>query len=152
LEGVEDALAGGGRGVGGGAPPPLPGAFVEPTILTGVRPGMRAYQEELFGPVALVFRVDDDDEAVTLANDSPYGLSGSVFSADLERARRVADRIDSGMVFINHPAMSRPELPFGGIKRSGYGRELAALGMLEFANRKLICEVSPNAPMRSFAG
>jgi succinate-semialdehyde dehydrogenase/glutarate-semialdehyde dehydrogenase len=151
-EQVEDAIRDGASLVIGGGRPDLPGAFFEPTILTGVRPGMRAYHEELFGPVALVFRVENDDEAVMVANDSPYGLGGSVFSADRERAQRVAERIDSGMVFINHPAMSRPELPFGGIKRSGYGRELAALGMLEFANRKLICDVPRDAPMREFAG
>ena len=113
---------------------------------------MRAYHEELFGPVAVVHRVGDDDEAIAIANDSPYGLGGSVFGSDLERARRVADRVESGMVFINHPALSRPELPFGGIKRSGYGRELAELGMREFANRKLICAVAPDAPLGDFAG
>jgi succinate-semialdehyde dehydrogenase/glutarate-semialdehyde dehydrogenase len=149
---VEQAIAEGATLVIGGGRPDLPGAFVEPTILTGVTPSMRAYYEELFGPVAVVHRVDDDDEAVALANDSPYGLGGSVFAGDVKRARRVADRMASGMVFINHPAMSRPELPFGGIKRSGYGRELADLGMLEFANRRLICEVDPDAPIRHFAG
>jgi succinate-semialdehyde dehydrogenase/glutarate-semialdehyde dehydrogenase len=75
-----------------------------------------------------------------------------VFCADVDRARRVADRVESGMVFINHPALSRPELPFGGVKRSGYGRELAELGMKEFANRKLICAVPPDRPLGSFAG
>jgi succinate-semialdehyde dehydrogenase / glutarate-semialdehyde dehydrogenase len=113
---------------------------------------MRAYHEELFGPVAVVYRVEDEDAAVALANDSHYGLGGSVFGADVERGRRVADRVESGMVFINHPALSRPELPFGGIKRSGYGRELAELGMQEFANRNLICVVPPDAPLGGFAG
>jgi succinate-semialdehyde dehydrogenase/glutarate-semialdehyde dehydrogenase len=136
----------------GGGRPNCAGAFFEPTILTGVTPDMRAYREELFGPVAVVHRAADDAEAIALANDSPYGLGGSVFSEDLERARRVADRIESGMVFINHPAMSRPELPFGGIKRSGYGRELADLGMMEFANRKLVCTLPPTAPIEDFAG
>ena len=79
-------------------------------------------------------------------------LGGSVFSEDLERARRVVDRIESGMVFINHPALSRPELPFGGVKRSGYGREPADLGMMEFANRKLVCTPAPTAPIGDFAG
>jgi succinate-semialdehyde dehydrogenase/glutarate-semialdehyde dehydrogenase len=152
MEQIEDAVEKGATVVSGGGRPDLPGAFVEPTILTGVRPGMRAYHEELFGPVAVVHRVEDEDHAVALANDSPYGLGGSVFAGDLERARRVADRVESGMVFINHPAMSRPELPFGGIKRSGYGRELADLGMREFANHKLICAVAPDAPLGSFAG
>jgi succinate-semialdehyde dehydrogenase/glutarate-semialdehyde dehydrogenase len=152
MEQVQDAIDKGATVVIGGGRPDLPGAFVEPTILTGVTPQMRAYREELFGPVAVVHRVEDDDAAVELANDSPYGLGSSVFCDDVERARGVADRIESGMVFINHPALSRPELPFGGIKRSGYGRELAELGMLEFANRKLICAVAPDAPIGNFAG
>jgi succinate-semialdehyde dehydrogenase/glutarate-semialdehyde dehydrogenase len=152
MEQVQDAIDKGATVVVGGGRPDLPGAFVEPTILTGVTREMRAYHEELFGPVAVVHRVEDDDAAVDLANDSPYGLGGSVFGGDVERARRVADRVESGMVFINHPALSRPELPFGGIKRSGYGRELAELGMREFANRKLICVVSPDAPLGNFAG
>jgi succinate-semialdehyde dehydrogenase/glutarate-semialdehyde dehydrogenase len=152
MEQVEDAISNGATVVVGGGRPDLPGAFVEPTILTGVRPGMRAYHEELFGPVAVVYRVEDEHEALALANDSPYGLGGSVFCGDSDRARRVADGIESGMVFINHPALSRPELPFGGIKRSGYGRELAELGMLEFANRKLICVIPPDASLGSFAG
>jgi succinate-semialdehyde dehydrogenase/glutarate-semialdehyde dehydrogenase len=152
MEQVEDAICKGATVVVGGGRPDLPGAFVEPTILTGVTAAMRAYREELFGPVAVVHRVEDDAQAIVLANDSPYGLGGSVFAGDEERARRVADRIESGMVFINHPALSRPELPFGGIKRSGYGRELAELGMLEFANRKLICVVPVDAPLGSFAG
>jgi succinate-semialdehyde dehydrogenase/glutarate-semialdehyde dehydrogenase len=152
MEQVEDAVAGGATVVTGGGRPDLPGAFVDPTILTDVTPDMRAYHEEVFGPVAVVHRVRDEDEAVRLANDSPFGLGGAVFAADAQRARRVADRLETGMVFINHPALSRPELPFGGIKRSGYGRELAELGMLEFANRKLICAVDPDAPLRGFAG
>jgi succinate-semialdehyde dehydrogenase/glutarate-semialdehyde dehydrogenase len=152
MEQVEDAVSQGATVVTGGGRPDLPGAFVEPTILTDVRPGMRAYHEELFGPVAVVYRVEDEDHAIELANDSPYGLGGSVFCADVDRARRVADRLETGMVFINHPALSRPELPFGGIKRSGYGRELAHLAMHEFANRKLICAVPPDAPLGSFAG
>jgi succinate-semialdehyde dehydrogenase/glutarate-semialdehyde dehydrogenase len=152
MEQVEDAIANGATVVIGAGRPPLEGAFVEPTILTGVTPGMRAHHEELFGPVAVVHRVEDDDEAVAVANDSPYGLGGSVFGGDTGRARRVAERVESGMVFINHPALSRPELPFGGVKRSGYGRELAELGMLEFANRKLICAVPADAPIGSFAG
>jgi succinate-semialdehyde dehydrogenase/glutarate-semialdehyde dehydrogenase len=152
MEQLQDAIDKGATVVVGGGRPDLPGAFVEPTILTDVTPDMRAYREEVFGPVAVVHRVRDEDEAVRLANDSPYGLGGSVFAGDVERARHVAERIESGMVFVNHPALSRPELPFGGIKRSGYGRELADLGMLEFANRKLICVVPPNAPLGSFAG
>jgi succinate-semialdehyde dehydrogenase/glutarate-semialdehyde dehydrogenase len=152
MEQVQDAVDKGATAVIGGGRPDLPGAFVEPTILTGVTPDMRAYREELFGPVAVVHGVGDEDEAVAVANDTPYGLSASVFARDLLRARRVADRIDSGMVFINNPTVSRPELPFGGIKQSGYGRELGELGMEEFANRKLICVVPPDALVRGFAG
>jgi succinate-semialdehyde dehydrogenase / glutarate-semialdehyde dehydrogenase len=151
-EQVDDAVDKGAIVVIGGGRPAMPGAFFEPTILTGVTPDMRAFREELFGPVAVVYRVDDEDEAVTLANATRYGLGGSVFCSDLDRARRVADRIESGMVFINNPAFSAPELPFGGIKVSGYGRELWELGMLEFANRKLICTLSPDAAIRPFAG
>jgi succinate-semialdehyde dehydrogenase/glutarate-semialdehyde dehydrogenase len=152
MEQVDDAVEHGARVVIGGSRPSHAGAFVEPTILTGVTPDMRAYHEELFGPVAVVHRVADDDAAVRLANDSRFGLGGSVFANDLDRARGVADRIDTGMVFVNRPALSRPELPFGGIKCSGYGRELSELGMYEFANRKLIFTVSPDAPVGGFSG
>ena len=152
LEQVADAVEKGATTVIGGARPNRAGAFFEATILTGVTRDMRAYHEELFGPVAVVHRVETDEEALALANDSAYGLGGSVFSGDEQRARRVAHRVESGMVFINHPALSRPELPFGGIKRSGYGRELDDVGMLEFANRKLICSVPADAPIGDFAG
>jgi succinate-semialdehyde dehydrogenase/glutarate-semialdehyde dehydrogenase len=136
----------------GGGRPDLPGAFIEPTILTDVTPEMRAYHEELFGPVAVVHRVADDEAAIALANDSQYGLGGVVFAADPDRARRAADGVDSGMVWINHPTGSRPELPFGGIKRSGYGRELSDLGMRELVNHKLVCTVAPDAPLDGFGG
>jgi succinate-semialdehyde dehydrogenase/glutarate-semialdehyde dehydrogenase len=152
MEQVEDAVEKGATVVIGGGRPEGSGAFVEPTILTDVTPEMRAYGEELFGPVAVVYRVADDEAAIGLANDTSFGLGGSVFASDLDRARRVADRVDSGMVWINHPTASRPELPFGGIKRSGYGRELSELGMQEFVNEKLICAVAPDAPLRGFAG
>lgn len=120
--------------------------------LTGVKPGMRAYAEELFGPAAVVYRVADEDEAVALANDSQYGLGGSVFGADLDRARRVAERVETGMVWVNHPTSTQPDLPFGGIKRSGYGRELSKLGMQEFVNRKLVRILPPDAELRGIAG
>ncbi|MFJ8673338.1 NAD-dependent succinate-semialdehyde dehydrogenase [Streptomyces sp. NPDC093589] len=128
------------------------GAFVEPTILTGVKPGMRAYAEELFGPAAVIYRVADEDEAVALANDSEYGLGGSVFCADVERGRRVAERVDTGMIWVNHPTSTQPDLPFGGIKRSGYGRELSKLGMQEFVNRKLVRILPPDAELGGVAG
>jgi succinate-semialdehyde dehydrogenase/glutarate-semialdehyde dehydrogenase len=135
---VQDAIDKGATVVAGGERPEHDGAFVAATVLTDVRPGMRAYTEELFGPVAVVYRAADEDEAVALANSSPYGLGGSVFSADPDRARAVADRLDTGMVWINAPTSSQADLPFGGVKRSGYGRELSPLGMYEFTNRKLV--------------
>ncbi|GAA1820426.1 NAD-dependent succinate-semialdehyde dehydrogenase [Planosporangium flavigriseum] len=135
---IQDTVAQGATLVLGGKRIDRPGAFVEATILTDVRPGMRAYHEELFGPAAVVYQVADEDEAVALANDNPYGLGGVVMCRDLVRARRVAERLDTGMVWINHPTSSSPELPFGGIKCSGYGRELGDLGIQEFVNKKLI--------------
>ncbi|TKJ30978.1 NAD-dependent succinate-semialdehyde dehydrogenase [Blastococcus sp. CCUG 61487] len=135
---IQDAIDKGATVVAGGKRPERPGAFVEPTILTDVTPDMRAYREELFGPAAVVYKVKDADEAVALANDSDFGLGATVMSSDLDRARDVADRLDVGMVWINQPTGSSPELPFGGIKRSGYGRELSELAMFEFANRRLV--------------
>ncbi len=114
-----------------------PGAYFAPAVLTGVTPGMRAYHEELFGPVAVVYTVHSDDEAVALANDSAYGLGGAVFSVDPDRAARVAARLDVGMASVNAPAAESADLPFGGVKRSGFGRELGPLGMDEFVNKRL---------------
>lgn len=135
---VEAAVAAGARVVLGGARIAGAGAFMAPTILADIDAANPAYKEEFFGPVALFFRVADEDAAVALANDSPFGLGGSVFTADLERGKRVARRIDTGMVFINSAAVSAPELPFGGVKNSGYGRELSAAGIHEFVNKQLI--------------
>jgi len=135
---VADAVAKGARIVTGNGRVDGPGAFFEPTLLTGVTPQMRAYREELFGPVAVVYRVEDDDEAVALANSSPYGLGGHVYGSDGERARSVADRLETGMIAVNRGMGSNGDLPFGGVKRSGYGRELSHLGMLEFVNRRLV--------------
>jgi succinate-semialdehyde dehydrogenase/glutarate-semialdehyde dehydrogenase len=123
-----------------------PGAFMQPKILTNVKSTNPAFREEFFGPVALFFRVKNEDEAIALANDSDYGLGGSVFTADVSRGKRVASRIDTGMVFINHPTWPTPDLPFGGIKNSGYGRELSSLGIHEFVNKKLIRVASIDAP------
>jgi len=114
------------------------GAFMQPTVLTDIAADNPAYMQEFFGPVALFFRVSDEAAAIKLANDSPFGLGGSVFSQDIDRARGVARQIDTGMVFINSAAVSMPDLPFGGVKNSGYGRELSAAGIMEFVNRKLI--------------
>jgi succinate-semialdehyde dehydrogenase/glutarate-semialdehyde dehydrogenase len=152
IDQVDEAIEKGAGVVTGGRRIDRPGAFVEPTILVDVTPEMRAYREELFGPVAVVYRVESDEEAIALANDSPYGLGGAVFASDAERARTVADRLETGMVFINHPTASEPNLPFGGVKRSGFGRELSHLGILEFANRKLIATTPSDAPIRDALG
>ena len=122
------------------------GSFMQPTILANIKPTNPAYREEFFGPVALFFRVKNEEEAISLANDSDFGLGGSVFTQDVARGKRVASRIDTGMVFINHPTWTAPDLPFGGIKNSGYGRELCSLGIQEFVNRKLVRVASIDAP------
>jgi succinate-semialdehyde dehydrogenase/glutarate-semialdehyde dehydrogenase len=98
---------------------------------------MRAYSEELFGPVAVVYKVDSDEEALTLANDTTYGLGGAVFSADPARAEKIAQRLEVGMANVNTTAGEGAEIPFGGVKRSGFGRELGPLGMDEFVNKRM---------------
>ena len=113
------------------------GAFMQPAVLTGVTRDMDAYAEEIFGPVAVIHGVDSEDEAVKLANDVDFGLSGSVWGTDLERAQAVADRLDVGMAYINEHGTTLPGLPFGGVKRSGFGRELGRWGMGEFVNVRL---------------
>jgi succinate-semialdehyde dehydrogenase / glutarate-semialdehyde dehydrogenase len=139
LDQVENAVANGAKVVMGGKRIEHNGCFIEPTILSDISPDNPAFREEFFGPVALFFRVKDEDEAVALANNSDFGLGGSIYTKDIERGKNVANRIDTGMVFINHPTWTAPDLPFGGIKNSGYGRELSALGIQEFVNKKLIC-------------
>ncbi|MGW8812509.1 NAD-dependent succinate-semialdehyde dehydrogenase [Gordonia terrae] len=114
------------------------GAFFPPAVLTGVAPESASAAQELFGPVATVYRVDSEDEAVDLANATPYGLGSYVFTSDPIQAMRVADRLEAGMVFVNGVGIEGVELPFGGVKRSGFGRELGNLGIEEFANKKLI--------------
>jgi succinate-semialdehyde dehydrogenase/glutarate-semialdehyde dehydrogenase len=138
LEQVQSCINAGAKAVIGGDRPDRPGAYFNPTIVTGVTEEMPTYDQELFGPVASIYVVKDEAEAIELANDSSYGLGGSVHTADIERGRRVAEQIDTGMVFINQPTNSQAELPFGGIKNSGYGRELSKLGIMEFVNKKLI--------------
>jgi succinate-semialdehyde dehydrogenase / glutarate-semialdehyde dehydrogenase len=114
------------------------GNYFEPTILTGIEPGNEASQEEFFGPVAQVYRVGSEEEAVELANQTPFGLGSYVMTTDPEQGERVADRIEAGMVYVNLVGADSPELPFGGFKRSGFGRELGRYGADEFVNKKLI--------------
>jgi succinate-semialdehyde dehydrogenase/glutarate-semialdehyde dehydrogenase len=142
LEQVNTTVKQGARIVTGGKQADLKGAFMQPTILTDLKPEMLAYQEELFGPVASFYRVKTEEEAIKLANVTRFGLGSSIFSKDIERAKKMAHQIDSGMVFINQPTKSNEKLPFGGTKRSGYGRELSALGIDEFINKKLIHAVT----------
>jgi len=145
LDQIKRAVAQGAKVVLGGNRIDRPGSFMEPTILTNIKPTNPAFREEFFGPVALFFRVKSEDEAVALANDSDFGLGGSVFTADVARGQRVASLIDTGMVFINHPTWTASDLPFGGIKNSGYGRELSSLGIHEFVNKKLVRVASIDA-------
>jgi succinate-semialdehyde dehydrogenase/glutarate-semialdehyde dehydrogenase len=133
-EQVQRAVAQGAKLSGGGRE----GNFFATGVLTGVTPDNDAYREELFGPVASVYRVSSEDEAVELANDTPFGLGSYVFTTDDAQALRVADRIDAGMVFVNAVGAEGAELPFGGVKRSGFGRELGRFGADEFVNKKLI--------------
>ncbi len=138
LDQVERAVAKGGIVALGGKRMDRPGSYMPPTILANIKPANPAYREEFFGPVALFFRVENEDAAVALANDSDFGLGGSVFTRNVARGQRVARRLDTGMVFINHPTWTAADLPFGGIKHSGYGRELSGLGIQEFVNKKLV--------------
>ncbi|MEI2386735.1 NAD-dependent succinate-semialdehyde dehydrogenase [Breoghania sp. JC706] len=124
---------------------PNRGAFVQPTILTNVGEDNPARYWEFFGPVSMLFRAKDEDDAVRIANDTPFGLGGSVFTADAKHGEEVAHRISTGMIFVNHPTMVKADLPFGGIRRSGYGRELIGLGLKEFVNHKLVDVVDIDA-------
>ncbi len=135
---VDEAVKNGATLHYGGKPVQREGSFFEPTILTNITRDNPAYFEEFFGPVAQVYVVKNDDVAVKLANDSHYGLGGAVFSKDIDRAKKMASRIETGMVWINWLTDTAPELPFGGVKRSGYGRELSDLGIKEFVNQKLV--------------
>ncbi|WP_144794763.1 NAD-dependent succinate-semialdehyde dehydrogenase [Kocuria palustris] len=137
-EQLKDAVDKGATVEAGGHVPDRDGAWIEATVLTGVTPDMRAYSEELFGPIGVVYKVPDAAAAIELANDSPFGLGGIVFGSDVEKATEVAEQIDTGMVYINGQAETVPDLPFGGVKRSGVGRELGPWGMREFANVKLV--------------
>jgi succinate-semialdehyde dehydrogenase/glutarate-semialdehyde dehydrogenase len=122
----------------GGEIPPGEGAFYPPTVLTQVKPGMPAYDEELFGPVAAIIEAKDEDDAVRIANDTVFGLGAAVFTKDAARGERVARRLEAGATFVNALVASDPRLPFGGIKESGYGRELGTYGIKEFVNIKTV--------------
>ncbi|MGO4385772.1 NAD-dependent succinate-semialdehyde dehydrogenase [Specibacter sp. RAF43] len=135
---VRSAIAEGAVARTGGSRVADDSAYFQPTVLTEVTPEMEVFHQELFGPVAMIFKVASEEEAVALANDTPFGLGSSIHTDDEEKALRVAEQIEAGMVFINEPGGTAAELPFGGIKRSGIGRELGKYGMDEFVNRKLI--------------
>jgi len=135
---IGTAVDGGAKVLIGGKRLDRPGYFLAPTILTDITPDNPAFHVEFFAPVALIFRVKNEKEAIDLANDSPYGLGGSVITKNVERGKRIARQIDTGMVFINQSTWTAPDLPFGGVKNSGYGRELSDLGISEFVNKKLI--------------
>ena len=137
VEQVRTAVEQGAKLRVGGDPIDRPGAYMEPTVLTDITDEMDVYRDEVFGPVAMVYRYSDLDEALRIANDTRFGLSGSVWGTDADRAAQVADRIDAGMVYVNEHGTTRAGLPFGGVKASGYGRELGRWGMSEFVNMKL---------------
>jgi succinate-semialdehyde dehydrogenase/glutarate-semialdehyde dehydrogenase len=147
LKQVDGAVAHGAKVLMGGKRIDRPGSFMETTILTDVKPNNPAFRAEFFGPVAMFFRVKDEDAAVALANDSDFGLGGSVFTKDVARGKRVASRVDTGMMFINNIDWSDAELPFGGVKNSGYGRELGDMGIQEFVNKKLVRTAVMDAPV-----
>lgn len=140
---INDAVGKGATLHSGGVRADAPGYYLAPTVLSGVTPEMRAFSEELFGPVVVVYKVSSDAEAVALANNSDYGLGGAVFSPDGERALAVAQQINSGMVAVNAPSGEGAGMPFGGVKRSGFGRELGPLGMEEFVNKQLLYVAQP---------
>ncbi|MHB8520004.1 MAG: NAD-dependent succinate-semialdehyde dehydrogenase [Limisphaerales bacterium] len=147
LKQVDAAVAKGAKVLLGGKRIDRPGSFMTPTILTDIKPENPAFRDEFFGPVALFFRVKDEDAAIALANDSDFGLGGSVFTRDIARGKRVASRVETGMMFINNISWSDAELPFGGVKNSGYGRELGDMGIQEFVNKKLVRTAVLEAPV-----
>lgn len=148
---LDDAIAHGAKVVYGNQPIDLPGQFFMPTILTDIDKDNPAYKTELFGPIATVYKVHSEQEAIDVANDSPYGLGGIVFSGDPDHGAEVAGQIETGMVFVNNFMSTLPELPFGGVKLSGYGREMSHIGQMAFVNEQLIVKADkPN--MDNLAG
>ena len=127
----------------GNEPIDHPGNFVHPTVLTNISKANPIYNTEIFGPVASIYQVDSEEEAIELANDSSYGLGGTVFSKNVDHAKAVAAKIETGMSFINSGWTSHPEIPFGGIKNSGYGRELSQLGFDALVHEQLIFTPHP---------
>lgn len=142
---IKQAVAHGAKATEVGPKVPSQGAFVQPTILTDVGEDNPARNWEFFGPVSMLFRARNEDDAIRIANDSPFGLGGSVFTSNPKHGAEVASKISTGMVFVNHPTMVKADLPFGGIRHSGYGRELLGLGIKEFVNHKLIDVVDIDA-------
>jgi succinate-semialdehyde dehydrogenase/glutarate-semialdehyde dehydrogenase len=147
IQQVEHAVANGAKVALGGKRLERPGSFMETTILTDVKAENPAFRDEFFGPVAMFFRVKDEAAAIALANDSDFGLGGSVFTKDVERGKRVASQVNTGMMFINNMDWADAELPFGGIKDSGYGRELGNMGIQAFVNKKLVRTHDMDAPL-----
>lgn len=137
-EQVEQSVKAGGKLLTGGKPLDRPGAFYPPTVISDCKPGMKVYDEETFGPVSAIIPVRDVEEAVKVANDSPFGLGGSIWTRDVKKGEEVARRIETGAMFVNGMTKSDPRLPFGGVKKSGYGRELSYFGIREFVNIKTI--------------
>jgi succinate-semialdehyde dehydrogenase/glutarate-semialdehyde dehydrogenase len=144
-EQVRDAVANGAKVLLGGKPLDRPGWWYPPTVVAGITPRMRMWHEEVFAPVAGLYRASSYEEAVAVANDSPYGLGSNAWTDDPDEQERFPGDLDAGMVFVNGMTTSYPELPFGGVKHSGYGRELAELGPREFCNIKTVWVGEPEA-------
>lgn len=147
LEQIDSARRGGATVLAGGGRIDRPGFYLEPTLLTDIAPDNPVYGKEMFGPVASLYVVDSEEAAIALANDTPYGLGAAIFTNDLDHGRDLAERIESGMVFINQMSWTAAHLPFGGVKNSGFGRELAEAGFGEFVNRKLVHAAPVGSPL-----
>lgn len=146
LKQVKQAVSKGAKLVIGGKRIERTGSYMQPTILTDIKPDNPAFRQEFFGPVALFFRVKDEEAAIALANNSDFGLGGSVFTKNVARGKQVASRIETGMMFVNNLDWADADLPFGGVKTSGYGRELGDMGIQQFVNKKLVRISSHDAP------